>query len=159
MRDALVAKLRSTLYAGITTEPQVVYVMRSIRKLLEFDGAQHTYPALNFYCNWVLHTKLNGGSAKDVVKIFDDIYGAHQANDRPTLNALWKKFDILADGGSLKEQLNAYLLLNGLPNIVSSDRVGSSRARAACPGGNERGAFDRSPPSEPRTCGGGRSSD
>ncbi len=53
VRDEIVAKLRTTLTAGVASEERAVYVMRSIRKLLEIDGAKQKYPALNFYCNSV----------------------------------------------------------------------------------------------------------
>lgn len=64
MRDEIIEKLRKELNTGITTEPQVVYLMAGIRKLIEHDNLQAKFPALNFYCNWVLHTKLERGFAK-----------------------------------------------------------------------------------------------
>lgn len=115
VRDEIVAKLRTTLTAGVASEERAVYVMRSIRKLLEIDGAKQKYPALNFYCNWVLHDKLNLGFAREVISLFDDVYGGK-------VDQRWKELDQLTDGESLRAQLDAYLVLNSLPNAVTSDQ-------------------------------------
>ena len=49
-----------------------MYIMACSRKLIELANAYTTYPALNFYCNWALHTKLGkSAEAKRIVAIFD----------------------------------------------------------------------------------------
>ena len=122
VRDEIVVKLRAALADGVASEERVVYVMRSIRKLLEIDGAQRKYPALNFYCNWVLHNKLERGFAIDVINLFDDIHGSRRANDGPAGDQRWKQLHELTDGEALRAQLDSYLVLNGLPNAVASDQ-------------------------------------
>jgi len=121
MQDEIVDKLRKELNLGITTEPQVVYLMAGIRKLIEHDNAQGKYPALNFYCNWVLHTKLDRGFAKSVITLFDRIYGAQRAGNREELEALWKEMHALTDGGALCEQLGRFLREKSLPDHISTD--------------------------------------
>lgn len=122
VRDEIVAKLRATLNAGVESEERAVYVMRSIRKLLEIDRAKQKYPALNFYCNWVLHDKLDQGFAREVISLFDNIFGVRDANDKAAVDQLWKELHQLTDGESLRAQLGDYLVINALPNGVSSDQ-------------------------------------
>jgi hypothetical protein len=64
--------LQRAIDEKIKTEAQVVYIIACVRKLIEFENAQQTYPALNFYCNWALHTKLsNSAEASRIVAVFD----------------------------------------------------------------------------------------
>ena len=55
----LVEKLDVELRRPIENELQVVYIFVALRKLLEHDGKKDAYPVLNFYCNWVVHTRLS----------------------------------------------------------------------------------------------------
>jgi hypothetical protein len=122
VRDEIVAKLRAALTAGVASEERVVYVMRSVRKLLEIDGAQQKYPALNFYCNWVLHDKLDRGFARDVISLFDDIHGSRFTNSGLAGDQRWQELHQLTDGESLRAQLGANLVLNDLPNAIALDQ-------------------------------------
>src|SRR5262249_27565755 len=60
------------LNKGITTEPQVVYLLAGIRKLIERDGIGNKYAALKFHSDWALHSKLEGRAAKAVLNLFDE---------------------------------------------------------------------------------------
>ncbi|GEM_PF-2206926 len=42
----------------LTQRNEVVYLLVRIRKILDLDGSNR-YKTLRFYCNWVLHTKLD----------------------------------------------------------------------------------------------------
>ena len=64
-------KLRAEIDAGITTEPQVVYVLAGVRKVMERDDVRANYPHLNFHCDWALHSKLDRRAAQEVLHEFD----------------------------------------------------------------------------------------
>jgi hypothetical protein len=76
MEDHIVAKLRAELERGITTEPQVVFVMVKTRKLLDLNNYKATPPdsMLRLCCDWCVHTELSGPHAQDIVKRMDAIY-------------------------------------------------------------------------------------
>src|SRR6185295_19993531 len=57
-RPSIVEKLQPELRRPVKTEMQVVYILVAIRKLLEHGAQKDAYPVLNFYGNWVVHTKL-----------------------------------------------------------------------------------------------------
>src|ERR1700694_3443864 len=71
MTGEIIRKLTNELNKAITTEPQVVYLMSGIRKLIERDELGEEYRALKFHCDWVLHSKLEGPSAKQLLHLFD----------------------------------------------------------------------------------------
>lgn len=66
MRSEIVDKLRIELNREINTEPQVVYVLSRIRKILEITREKSKYPILNLYCNWVLHSEITETEGKKV---------------------------------------------------------------------------------------------
>src|SRR3989304_3063344 len=71
----IIQKLGKELKNGINTEPQVVYLLAQIRKLIERDNLRAQFEKLNFHCDWVLHSKLDRSSvAKDILKKLDAAY-------------------------------------------------------------------------------------
>jgi hypothetical protein len=70
MRLQILDKLTVELKKEIDSEIQVVFILSKIRKLLEWDNAKGKYKILNFYCNWVLHNKID--KAEPVGKILKD---------------------------------------------------------------------------------------
>jgi len=47
---------------------RVVYIMVEIRKFIDQSGDKHSkWPELNFWCNWVVHSKLSGAFAIDTL--------------------------------------------------------------------------------------------
>ena len=73
-RPSIIDKLRSELHRPIETEMQVVYILVEIRKLLEHNRQKNLYPVMNFYCNWVVHTRLSESFVADkIVRLFDEI--------------------------------------------------------------------------------------
>jgi hypothetical protein len=73
-RHSLVEKLQSELHRLIETEMQVVYILVEVRKLLEHNSQKDLYPVLNFYGNWVVHTRLSASPVADkIVRLFDEI--------------------------------------------------------------------------------------
>ncbi len=59
MRLQILDKLTVELKKEIKSEIQVVFILSKIRKLLEWENAKGRYKILNFYCNWVLHNKID----------------------------------------------------------------------------------------------------
>ena len=70
-KSAIFEKLRRELQVDITSEIQVVYILVEIRKAIEQAGEQVKYYALDFYCSWALHTKMDRAGAVKILKRFD----------------------------------------------------------------------------------------
>ncbi|MDO8503351.1 MAG: hypothetical protein Q7S60_01540 [bacterium] len=70
MRLQILDKLVVELEKEIKSELQVVFILSKIRKLLEWENAKDKYKTLNFYCNWVLHNKID--RTEPVGKILKD---------------------------------------------------------------------------------------
>lgn len=70
MRNDIREKLQTELNRKIEGEPQVVYILSRVRKMLEIDGKEKEteYNKLKFYCNWALHSKINNvGAVRDIL--------------------------------------------------------------------------------------------
>jgi hypothetical protein len=69
--DIISQKLRRELSnLPIDTEPRVLYVLVEIRKILEHENKNSRDNLLIFYCDWVVHTKMDRFQSQ---KIFDII--------------------------------------------------------------------------------------
>lgn len=71
MRNAIIDKLKIHIAECPRTEPDIVYALVQIRKLLEQADEKKKYTWLNFMCNWVAHTKLDQGKAADILQILE----------------------------------------------------------------------------------------
>lgn len=63
-------KLQVELNQSIEGEPQVVYILSRVRKILEIGGKEkeQEYNKLKFYCDWALHSKINNvGAVRDIL--------------------------------------------------------------------------------------------
>ena len=83
MENEIIAKLNKHLESGIHREADVVYAMAEIRKLFEHTRQRNKYPVLNFYTNWVLHTKIDRQDWVSIGlgKIVDEIVGHKRSGD------------------------------------------------------------------------------
>jgi hypothetical protein len=80
-----------------------VYVLVEIGKLLEHDKAKGAYPAITFYRDWTVHTKLDRSAlADDLVRLFDD-----NVTSRNTTAS--DKLKILVSPSMLRQELKKYL--------------------------------------------------
>ena len=62
-------KLQIELNKKIEGEPQVVYILSRVRKILEIDKKEEKYKKIKFYCDWALHSKINNvGAIKDLLE-------------------------------------------------------------------------------------------
>lgn len=57
-QSAIIAKLETLLAKGITNEPEALYLIVEIRKLLEQQQAKKHYEYLTFHCDWAVHATL-----------------------------------------------------------------------------------------------------
>jgi len=69
--SAIIAKLKTLLAKGITSEAEALYLIVEIRKLLEQQQAKKQYEYLTFYCDWALHAALEGTTAQKILKQFE----------------------------------------------------------------------------------------
>jgi len=77
MKTGSKAKLIKNITDGLSrplTELTVKSLLADTRKLLELLGAAQTYRTLKFYCDWVLHTKMNKKFAADLLRRFDEVW-------------------------------------------------------------------------------------
>lgn len=71
MHDAILRKLAKNMSTAPNSEPVVAYTFVEIRKLLELDKRQDDFKTLNFFSDWVVHTKLTRRGAKDALSKLD----------------------------------------------------------------------------------------
>jgi hypothetical protein len=125
MEGQILRKLNTLLREGINSEPQAVYLMVEIRKLLEQHGAKQQYRYLNFHCNWALHSKLSHDAAQNVLKHLDEanthLKTGKKLHELP--QHLQNEIDNLSNMTYFKSELEAFLQVNRLPpiNAVRSD--------------------------------------
>jgi hypothetical protein len=123
-RPSIIEKLRLELQRPVETEMQVVYILVEIRKLLEHDKEDKEgdlYPLLNFYGNWVVHTKLSKSSVADrIVRLADEIMyrTASGAIDATTFEDEAVHFITF---GLLRDQLRMFLESSDLPTEICTD--------------------------------------
>jgi len=122
----IIKKLTREIENGVTTEPQVVYLLAGIRKLMERDDIQEDYRNLTFHCNWALHSKLSGQTAQHILRKFDAAHALLRDNqielhDLP--RDLHKEISTISTMRSFEKELSEVLAEYGLPklNVKRSD--------------------------------------
>ncbi len=118
----IVSKLKRELDEGITSEKQVVYLLAGIRKLIERDGAEEQYADLKFHCDWALHSSLDRGATKAILRKFDAAYGFLRQNvELHQLPAeLRVEVDRILKMRSFKRELSRFLDAYGLPSLTQN---------------------------------------
>jgi hypothetical protein len=113
----IISKLGDELGKGITTEVQVVYLLAGIRKLIERDNLEEEYAALNFHCDWVLHSRLDRAGAKTVLRPFDDAHVTMRRHmDLP--RDLRAEIDRISKMKTFEQELTKFLATRGLPPLT-----------------------------------------
>ncbi len=100
MQLNIAKKLRAEVESGVIRETQVVYLMASIRKILEQLDETAQFGRLRFFCDWVLHSRLSRPPAQEVVGILQTIYDSMVAGTRlPQFSEamLLVRFELLKD--------------------------------------------------------------
>ncbi len=117
MHINITQKLSAEIESGIVKETQVVYILASVRKILEQLEETEEFGRLKFYCDWALHSRLSGPPAQEVVRILELIYKCMVAGGRaPDHSEAMRliKFDLL------KEELSTFLRKFGLKDLTQS---------------------------------------
>jgi hypothetical protein len=123
MKDELLDKLRAQLDAGITTEPEVLFVLIKIRKLLETRTTGPKSPTLKFFCDWALHTSLDRGGALNIIMQFDKVMEPYLAGDMDAFNAsIEKHINDLLTAERFRNELQRFLSFHGLPYRLTSEQ-------------------------------------
>jgi hypothetical protein len=122
MKRDIITKLKAELDKEINSEPQVVYILVEIRKLLEQNKAKDQYAALNFHCNWVVHVQLDKSAfATKIVRFFDEI---HETSPDPIqhIHDVWTEelSDVLGID-AFRRDLQTFLHEHGLPTDLCGD--------------------------------------
>jgi hypothetical protein len=106
MQKDITQKLRTEIESGINKETQVVYLLAGIRKILEQLEDSSEFGRLKFYCDWVLHSKLSGPPAQDVVQILEFIYQCMAKGERAPE---YSEAMLLIQFDLLKKELSTFL--------------------------------------------------
>jgi hypothetical protein len=124
-KSEIARKLSLELQKGDTfTEPRVVYVLVQARKLLEMMN-DRDFETVKFYCDWVLHVKLDRNKgASQVIKLFESIQKA--ADDGNTelyeSRSMWL-FEQVLSADTFRKQLIDVLSRNEIPPELFKDNA------------------------------------
>jgi hypothetical protein len=124
-KNEIARKLSLELQKGDTfTEPRVVYVLVQARKLLEMMNDKD-FETVKFYCDWVLHVKLDRNKgASQVIKLFESIQKA--ADDGNTelyeSRSMWL-FEQVLSADTFRKQLIDVLSRNEIPPGIFTDNA------------------------------------
>lgn len=111
MTPDIVMKLNVEIDSGIKTEPQVVYLLAGIRKLIEQNSQLARFEYLKFHSDWVLHFKLKGPFAQKVLKRLEPAHLEGLRGGRPSSVA---EADRLTRMDPFKEELSEFSVQVGL---------------------------------------------
>jgi hypothetical protein len=113
MENEIAGKIAKLLETGITSEPQAVYFMVEVRKLLDKDrelrdpkGAE-PFPSIRLYSDWTVHVSLTLSRAKEFVKLADSLYPKITAGSMTEEEKA--QFGRLFSFDDLREELTAFL--------------------------------------------------
>lgn len=104
MRSQVIEKLDRVLI-NFNSEPDVVYILTRIGKILEFDYKKSDYPTIMFYRNWSVHSKIN--DTRYVDKYLKDFINNREKRD----NLLFHK--------SLIDELSMFVENYGLSQFTN----------------------------------------
>jgi hypothetical protein len=105
------------------TEPRVVYVLVQARKLLEMMN-DSDFETLKFYCDWVLHVKLNRKGASNVIKLFESLQKAADDGNAELYESrsMWLFGQVLS-ADTFRNQLIDVLSRNEIPPELFTDNA------------------------------------
>ncbi len=124
----IIWKLTQQLNGGITSEPQVVYLLAGIRKLMEHDQIEDKFVNLKFHCDWTLHSRLSGEAEHQILRLFDAAYpvlkGMKNKLQDELPEDLRKNIDRISEMRLFEEELSVVLLNYGLPPLTIKRKDG-----------------------------------
>jgi hypothetical protein len=128
MTPTIIEKLRRHLSKPISREPDVVYLLAEVRKVLERDDPGRSSAALWMYCHWALHVNLTSPrTTMDFLRRVDRWITNTVAYLTPSgpwefieEHYLFRDFIFLS---TLRQQLHFFLAGYGLPlSVCDSDQ-------------------------------------
>lgn len=120
MTNQIVEKLNTILTKEKFSEPIVVYAMAGIRKIIEQEETPDRWKNLRFYCNWVLHHKLEKDSARQFIKPFEEIY---QGIKDGTKSALYDEAAEISMFTAFKLEMSSFLKHFNIHNFTENRDV------------------------------------
>src|ERR1700680_4765625 len=85
MQSQIVEKLRRVLAESVQTEERVVYILVETRKLMEHANlAEGELVTLEFFCDWVPHTKLTRSLGAKIVQLINYLISERLSGRRMT---------------------------------------------------------------------------
>ena len=103
MRSEVISKLKALLEKNIKNEPQIVYALTRIGKVLELEKSKRSYPVLNFYRNWSVHSEIC--QTEPVADILSEFIKKRENRYRLSLHE------------QFRSELNAFLEKHDLPRL------------------------------------------
>lgn len=119
-QNSIISKLARELQLAITTECQVVYILVEVRKAIEQAGQLEDYFALDFYCSFALHTKMDRAGAKRILERFDKAYPILVKKQSLPIS-LKREIHQTTKLEKFREQLYKFLVSNNLPLQLVED--------------------------------------
>lgn len=120
----LVSKLNQLLTRPNIKECEVLCILVNTRKILEYQKNNRDeliLPLLKFYCDWVLHIKIDKSSgAKKIVKKLDNAVNDY-FNNRENDDSLPIQITKIISFKKFKKELSDFLLKFNLPNKIIKD--------------------------------------
>jgi len=121
-QSAIIAKLETLLAKGITNEPEALYLIVEIRKLLEQQQAKKHYEYLTFHCDWAVHAALEGTTVQRILKLFDaaniHLKAGVELHDLP--GSLKMEIDRISKLRYFEMELENFLKANGLSGLETT---------------------------------------
>ena len=122
----IIRKLKDELDKGIATEVQAIYLLAGIRKLIECHGVEDQYADLRFHCDWALHSSMDRGAARVILRQFDAAHALLRSglalHQLPP--ALRNEIDRISKMRSFEKELTKFLTAYGLPPITRNSEDG-----------------------------------
>lgn len=108
----ILKKLDREIREGLDSEPKIVYALAEIRKHLESLDPQTSkkYPNLYFYCNWVLHIKMDHSPAKKMLRRFETYIPKPNVNSKSRVDRKSRLKDI--SNRFILNEAKFYLFIN-----------------------------------------------
>lgn len=115
MKSEIIEKLSRELDNGIDSEPKALYLLAEIRKCIDgYDRAnRNQYPNLYFYCNWVLHIKMDRTPAERLLNRFESVLLNSKDLKIISKNFIKQEKDFYSFV-NLKKELEVFLRANSL---------------------------------------------
>jgi hypothetical protein len=96
------------------------HALSRIRKILEHDGAKASCWTLVFFCDWVLHIKLDRHAAREILTVLDERLGRVVPGKPESIDPDGKVMEILSFE-LLRHHLWKFLAQNQLPTVWVED--------------------------------------